>query len=416
MKTKILILIISLLSFSSCENDEIILDKNNTKTQNRLLETNNLVSLIYVAEKNKSLNLIKQFTQNNSSIDPLLKYDVKSYRITYNTVDNFNNPIQASGTILVPQRNSITDSFSVLSYQHGTMFADSEVYNSSFNNEVFLFASTGFITLVPDYVGYNTSSQIQHPYFINKLSDRTLRDMITASTEALNTLNVSHDSKLFLNGFSEGANITVSFLKNLEQNPIPGLTITATSAASGAYALKRQYDYMMALSISYPIASTESVAANSILIYMIYGYFKNHADPTGLTAYLNFPYNNLAQTIYTGNHLMVDVGNTTLGFKYLYPNISIFNPYFVYSVNAGYPSGFRKYLVDNSLINNFTLNSKLMLYHGTSDNLVPHSHTSELYNTLKANNFNNVFNEYVYGGHDSNESFKKGILWLNSLR
>jgi predicted esterase len=100
-----------------------------------------------------------------------------------------------------------------------------------------LFASTGFITLIPDYVGYNTSSQTQHPYFINKLSDRTLRDMITTSTEALNILNilnVSHDSKLFLNGFSEGANITVSFLKDLEQNPIPGLTITAISTASGA--------------------------------------------------------------------------------------------------------------------------------------------------------------------------------------
>jgi hypothetical protein len=79
-----------------------------------------------------------------------------------------------------------------------------------------------------------------------------------------------------------------------------------------------------------PSSSTNSVAANSILIYMIYGYFKNNADPTGLTAYLNFPYDNLAQTIYTGNHLMVDAVNTTLGFKYLYPNISIFNPYFVY--------------------------------------------------------------------------------------
>jgi hypothetical protein len=54
MKTKILILITTLLSFSSCEKDEIILSKNNTQTQNRLLDTNNLMSFLLVVEKNKS--------------------------------------------------------------------------------------------------------------------------------------------------------------------------------------------------------------------------------------------------------------------------------------------------------------------------------------------------------------------------
>ena len=101
IKFKIFTLILIVISFYSCEKDIITDLKYDSDAQNRraalelieitdpqdtlvhldtlvtpnvIVTSNNLVSFNEVTSRNKSLASIKQFAQNNSYINPLLKY------------------------------------------------------------------------------------------------------------------------------------------------------------------------------------------------------------------------------------------------------------------------------------------------------------------------------------------------------
>lgn len=406
-------LIVILNLFFSCSSDSIDYQKSkNVETYVINKTINN--SIDYFEDTSKTRTTIMGFSQSNSEIDNLVKYDVKSYRIVYNTTDNSGNPTQASGTLLVPQKNNLNDTFSVLSYQHGTNMGDADVLTSSFNDEVFLAASTGFITMVPDYLGYNSSSQIQHPYFINVCSNKTVRDMITSSLSVLDDLEINHDGQLFLNGFSEGANVTISFLKSVETNPISGLQIKATSASSGAYALGDQFSIFMQ---NYFQNNGQAPATNPILCYMIYGYEKNIAKTNNNSIYFANPYFNLVPHCFSGNYGNVAAATFFNSYKGLYPQI--FSTSFVISLANGTNLGFKKYLDDNSLIINWAPTSKLKLYHSNNDSKVTYQNTIKLYNKMSENavNSNNITKDTgLTEGHSSEISFQRAILWLNSNR
>ena len=407
------ILMFAFLILISCENidmsnikEEKTINNQNT-SQEKILAPTNFTPIFKPVKDLIAAN-------SNKSFKMLLKYDVKAYRVEYKTKDVSNNEVTASGTILVPISYNSDDSFPILSYQHGTMFGDVDVYNSSFNNEVFCFASSGFITLVPDYLGYKTSSQIQHPYFINKTSNETVRDMILESLIDIRSLGINHNGQLFLNGFSEGANVSISFLKSIEENPILGLQIKATAASSGAYALGDQFSYIL---YNYFNNNMLAPATNPILCYMIYGYDKNIAKTNNLSIYFSSPYNNLVPYCFSGNFDSTSASNFFNSYKASYPQI--LSTLFVNSLNNGANLSFKKYLDDNSLIINWTPSSKLMLYHASDDYLVPKLNTTKLYDKMTENistNANVSKDVYEGIGHSSTISFEKAIVWLNSNR
>jgi hypothetical protein len=369
-----------------------------------------------VKDKDKTKSEILLLSGSNSNKNKFLLYDVKVYRIDYPTVDYAGNPITASGTLMVPQKINATDSFPVLSIQHGTAFGDFEVENSSFDGYVYQYACSGFITLVPDYIGYNTSKNIQHPYFINSCSDRALRDMITASLAyTKKELLVNNNGKLFLHGFSEGANVTISFLKSIESNPIPNLNVIATGACSGAYALGDQFSHF-ANNYFNGLPGYKSISA-TFLTYMILGYDRNIAKLNWDSFYLNSPYNNILPVAYDGRASKEACGEFTGNLMKDYP--AVLSPYFITSLTNGTNVNFKKYLDDNSLIKNWCPNSKLTLYHGNQDYLVPMYHTDKLFENMRSRaNFNgaSIRKEIFNGDHVQTSMFENNIIWFNSIK
>jgi len=90
--------------------------------------------------------------------------DVSCYKLTYKTPDASGALINASGLVCLPATRS--GGRPVLSYQHGTIFQDSDAPSSfSTSSEGLLgavFAAIGYIVVMPDYIGYGDSTALMH--------------------------------------------------------------------------------------------------------------------------------------------------------------------------------------------------------------------------------------------------------------
>jgi hypothetical protein len=113
----------------------------------------------------------------------LLKYGVSSYSIIYKTTYK-GDVIEASGLVLIPM--GYAGDAPIISLQHGTTFSKDEVPTVAGGyTGMELFASAGYIALVPDFIGYGVSSDVFHPYYDRHHSAMTVIDMIKSAREFL---------------------------------------------------------------------------------------------------------------------------------------------------------------------------------------------------------------------------------------
>ena len=165
--------------------------------------------------------------------------DVDIYKVKYNTEYKGSNVV-ASGLISFPKSTAAAP---VLSYQHGTITRDADA-PSNFavtKPETLIagaFSSSGFVTVIPDYVGFGATSTTLHPYFVEDAIAASVVDMIQAATELAESKNFTLDKKLFLAGYSEGGYATMATHKAIEANGIGDLELIASFPGAGAYDLQ----------------------------------------------------------------------------------------------------------------------------------------------------------------------------------
>ena len=105
------------------------------------------------------------------------------------------------------------------------------------------FAAQGYIVVVPNYAGYDTSTLDYHPYLNKKQQSEemvtaldTARDLIKQQQAANNAnyVNVKDSGKLFLTGYSQGGHVAMAAAQLLQEQ---GKPVTAIAPSSGPYAL-----------------------------------------------------------------------------------------------------------------------------------------------------------------------------------
>ena len=145
---------------------------------------------------------------------------VVSYAITYNTVDVHGNATVASGAVYLPTLNSC-EYAPMIAYNHGTEFKRNNVpSNGSYSGQGLYFSATGFISVLPDYLGMGVNSGI-HPYQHAESEATATIDLIRAVREFLDTNTVIHDNgQLFLTGYSQGGHAAMATNKYIEENSI----------------------------------------------------------------------------------------------------------------------------------------------------------------------------------------------------
>lgn len=176
-----------------------------------------------IAEKNSDLPL--DFTFHN----------VTAHKIIYNTTDqNLENTI-ASGVLLLPDKKG---DLPLLSFQHGTLL-DPELTPSKSkfgNNELTLaavLASSGIITVVPDYLGYGNSPLAEHPYEHKTTLANASYDLLKASIHYIKENEIPTNDSLFIAGYSEGGFATIALQQRLEKEN--EFNLIQSYAGAGAY-------------------------------------------------------------------------------------------------------------------------------------------------------------------------------------
>src|SRR5690349_1649053 len=93
------------------------------------------------------------------------RYNVREYKIDYETITPLGAPTTASGALLLPENTG--QALPLVSYQHGTITQTNQAPSSmNLNSEVTIgiaFATTGYAAAVPDYLGLGDSPGL-HPY------------------------------------------------------------------------------------------------------------------------------------------------------------------------------------------------------------------------------------------------------------
>jgi hypothetical protein len=142
-------LLSSFFSFTSCSSSNGEPTPVATETPARYVSSTLLLSVPL-----KTLQTLLP-TQGYAAYQSEVKYGVSVYKMVYNTTYQ-GQEVKASGLICVP--NGIMTPAPVLSAQHGTIFAHNEAPTHFSGLSGFeLFASAGYITLIPDYLGFGES-------------------------------------------------------------------------------------------------------------------------------------------------------------------------------------------------------------------------------------------------------------------
>ncbi len=168
-----------------------------------------------------------------------VSYDVEIHRVEYWTLDGKGeNLIPASGLVTIPVQEGCD--FPLLNYNHGTLEYDSTL--SDLNAKIqqhFVgvpFGAIGYVTALPDYLGYGaTPKNHPHPYIHAKSEATAVVDMLRASKVFCGNNSVLLNEQLFLLGYSQGGHVGLATHRELEMNHADEFSITASSMGAGAY-------------------------------------------------------------------------------------------------------------------------------------------------------------------------------------
>jgi hypothetical protein len=194
------------------------------------------------------------FTAAQVPLVPL--YDVKIYKISYLTPDETGALINASGALVVPQR--LAAPAPLLSSQHGTTTLKLDVASTAppagqpyVHLEALAFGTAGYVTVLPDYIGYGDSGNRFHPYLHAKTLSAAVVNLLRAAKTYCATNNIALSGKLFLSGYSEGGYATMAATKEIQENHAAEFAITASAPMAGPYDLSTSLFDVLS-SASYP--------------------------------------------------------------------------------------------------------------------------------------------------------------------
>lgn len=299
------------------------------------------------------------------------KYDVDFYKVIYKTTFK-GKQIQASGLLAIPKNMPVAPS--LLSAQHGTIFryADAPSNFPLTFSGFELFASAGFVAVIPDFIGYGVSQNITHPYYDQQSSGLAVTDMIKAVQYFLQTKSIPTpiSNRLFLVGYSEGGYVTMAAQKEIETTPAHHLSVTAAAEGAGGY------DLNVILS---KLADTSYYAAPSFLALLIKGYNDTYNWNRPYSDFFQEPYASLLPALLNGTKSREEIDAV------LPKNpAALFNPSFYAGLKDPTKELYLKLLLAGNSFLTWAPRSPTRLYHGTADEAVFFQSSVTTYARFKA--------------------------------
>ena len=301
--------------------------------------------------------------QDDQSVWP-----VQFYKITYETVDPFGLPITASGAIYLPQTGS--NALPLFSFQHGTQFLKSSAPSQGWTNRVgLLFASSGYVALLPDYLGLGDSPGY-HPYLHARSEATAVVDFLRAARTFCVNNGIRLNTQLFLAGYSQGGHATMAAQREIETYHSKEFAITASAPMAGPYDLSGTL---------LTILNNSDFPIRAFFPYGVAGWLPIYRYADTLEELLRPPYDQTLAPLLDGFHSGAEVHAATPADEasILYPDNQA-----AFLSDSNHPM--RLALADNDLLD-WTPHAPMHLYQCSGDDQVPYTNMAIAYQTFTNN-------------------------------
>jgi hypothetical protein len=189
------------------------------------------------------------------------RYDVEQWSIAYMTINPRGELVTASAGVFFPI--GTPGAVPLVSFSHGTETVKSAVASNpaSINTHGIVNASDGSAIVVADYLGMGIDAVHPQAYLNAAIGAATSVDALLAARRMANQREVQLDGRLFVYGYSQGGQVAMALLRELERNPRRGLTVTAGAPMSGPYDLYGTAKSNMTNPVSLKARSVNSILA-----------------------------------------------------------------------------------------------------------------------------------------------------------
>ncbi len=317
------------------------------------------------------LKLLAQLAGRDLDVS-LIKHNVDIFKVVY-TTRYHDTEIQASGLVLLP---NTTTGRPMISFQRGTIVKESDApsVQPRQSEDVVSYsalASMGFITAVPDMIGFGESKDVFHPYYIQEATANAVIDLLRAAATLAEEKNIEYNHQVLLAGYSQGGYSTLVAHKALEAAAMPEFQVVASFPAAGGYDLPGMLEYFTTLD-TYPDPY--------YLGYVGLSYQSYYDREELLGEFFKEPYATRIPSLFNGtnssgqidNQLTTDIGELIRdeileGSESYLPNVFL-----------------KEKFAENSPLN-WTPQAPIYFYHGDADVVVPLENSIATYENLLAN-------------------------------
>ncbi|HVI47109.1 MAG TPA: lipase family protein [Chitinophaga sp.] len=314
----------------------------------------------------------------NSIWSLLVSLVVDVYKVTYPTTDPDGNVVTASGLLVIPKTDN---TLSLVSFQNGTLFDKSQApsnfsESSQLSYWIPLAAAMGYIVVVPDYIGYGTTANLEHPYqHASSLASSTV-DMIRAVKELVQdpsaNLHAKWNNKLFLAGYSEGGYATMAAHRLLQEHYPTEFNVTAASYGAGAYDITQTATYFLSRN---EVRDSFYIRSH---VWVLLSFNRIYHENRPLNSFVNAPYDQELAThpVYAAQ---------------LPTNPAVLmNPVFKANVLSGRDTAVLRRLAENDVYD-WTPRSPVLLQHADLDGYVPIFNSDQAYARFKSRGVNATY-------------------------
>lgn len=334
------------------------------------------------------------------------QFDVDTYALTYETVEPYGAPTQASALLCLP---ADTAPRPLYVHCHGTEVARSDAPSATLQGEGFLglvMASDGYVSVLPDYLGLGRST-LSHPYLHAASEATCVVDALRAARSAVATLpGKAVSTRLFLSGYSQGGHVAMATLRDLEQRHAGEFQVTACAAGAGPYELSGVI--LSGLADPTPVPNPYYVA------YLLRSYVDLYQLAPSLGALMQEPYATRVPPLLDGMHSGDDINGVL-------PPVAreFLRPEYLAAVGSDPSHPFQSALRDND-VTGWRPRTPVRLLHCSGDRDVPAAGSRRALELYRAQGATDIQLIDPSPGADHSDCFIPSLLaakaWFDTLR
>lgn len=361
-------LVAGILLLTGCQFD-LKTDSNLQKTDQYLVSYT-LVRSTTVEAAKTLYSPMQALYPDIADIIPSVKYGFKVYAVKYNTTFGAKKVV-ASGLVCIPD-GDVT--YPILSFQNytTTLYADAPSVNPNGYAALMIsgFASTGFVTVLPDYLGFGSSTEVFHPYLHRESTVNCILDMFRAVKEmgGKSELHLKVSSDLYLMGYSEGGLSTLQLDQAIENNYAGEFNLRASGCGVGPY------DLLQVINL---VTTTPTYPQPYYLAYILKGFTSAGAFNHPYSDIFNEPYASRIDALFNGLN-----SGSAINDQLTTDMTKLFTNEFRTTLNSSAKFKDIRDALTASSVAAWRIKAQLLLTHGQADLDVPPALTQQLYDNL----------------------------------